>query len=156
MHSYSHCLLGITWWSHPCLPRLTNSTSSGERCPSTLHSETQAEMQPELLGMCCCYVHIDPLPQVALTAIIFSAMCQAATDHSGDTIACATVVATALSAVANYYGHEPETYKQAMSCEEKAQWSQACDKEIEGLYSPGTGQLQCFQSPCVLREPISS
>ena len=80
-----------------------------------------------------CYVHIDPLPHVALTAIAFSAICQAATEHDANTIVCATVVATALSAVANYYGHEPETYKQAMSCEEKAQWSQACDKEIEGL-----------------------
>ena len=80
-----------------------------------------------------CHVSIGPLPQVALTAVAFSAICKAATNHSEGTVACAAVVATALSAVANYYGYEPDTYKQAMLCEEKAQWSQACDKEMEGL-----------------------
>ena len=41
--------------------------------------------------------------------------------------------AFALSAAAGFYGHEPNTYAEAVNCKDHAMWKHAMDKEMNGL-----------------------
>ncbi len=49
--------------------------------------------------------------------------------------------AFALSAPAGFYGHEPNTYAEAVNCKDQAMWKHAMDKEMDGL-----NRLDVFES----------
>ena len=50
-------------------------------------------------------------------------------------------VAEAMSAADGFYGYEPQTYHQAMNCNDRDEWVKAQNKEMEGLTRLGVFEV---------------
>ena len=84
---------------------------------------------------------------VAGASALYALCCSTLAAESEHEAFCYVATAIACSAVAGFYGYEPETYAQACSCDDHREWHKAMAKEMAALE-----ELNVFQY--VLREAV--
>ena len=75
------------------------------------------------------------------SASALMALCAAALADDETVAYCYIATAVAASAVAGFYGFEPETYKQACSCPDHREWHKAMAVEVAAL--DDLGAFEC-------------